>query len=403
MRLLKTDIEKRVRIKLDKTIRAADVSGIMLFGKNNDYPQIMERIVNSSITAKSVRDIYSKFLHGQGFENEQINDIIIGKDSRGKPITLNRMLSMVCDSIALNNGSYIHVNVNLDGYVVNARLVHFKYCRFAKIDDNGYTSKIAVYENWDKDPDYWKDKKYDKNDVKFYNIFNLEKEALISQIKKAKGIKKFKGQINFLFLDDQYLYPLSPFDSVYMDCDTEYQVSLFKNNTTRNGMTKKTIIRMQEPSNVDDEEDLRETVKKWQGVDGDNVLVLYDEIDEETGQIKTTGAFAADVLDSAIDDKLFEGWQKELTNNIRKAVKALPSVLIDYDESKLGTTSGEAIIQATNFYNSMTQDDRSSISGFFKEIFSKFDNEILSKNENWNIKPLDLYDKFTDIQPTATN
>lgn len=407
MRFQKTDIEKRVRIRLDKTIKSQsqNVNGIMLFGKENDYPQLIERIVNNSITAKSVKNIYSKFLCGQGFEQPEINKVIIGKDNKGKNITLKKLLSLVCDSLALNNGAYIHVNYNMDFKAVNSKLVSFKYCRFSKIDDNGYTSKIGVYENWDKDQDYWKDRKYNKNDIRFYNIFSSEKEVFLSHLKELNGnIKKYKGQINYLFLDDQYLYPLSPFDEVYLDCDTEYQVAIFKNNTTRNGMTKKTILRMQEPVNETDEDELKVTIKNWQGADGDNVLVLYDEIDQETGQIKNTGAFAADVLESAIDDKLFDGWQTELTNNIRKAVKALPAILIDYDESKLGTTSGEAIIQAVNFYNAMTEDDRSQISNFFQEIFSKFDNNTLSNNTNWNIKPLDLYGKFTtNIQPAATN
>ena len=129
-------------------------------------------------------------------------------------------------------------------------------------------------------------------------------------------------------------------------------------------------------------------------------MVLEDEIDPQTGQIKQTGAFAIDKIQSNVNDKLFENWEKGLANTIRKANKALPSVLIDYDESNLGTTSGEGIIQATNFYNQMTRDDRSLVSSMFKEIFSNAKNPDLRNNTNWNIKPLSLYDS-TNIQPTA--
>jgi hypothetical protein len=73
-------------------------------------------------------------------------------------------------------------------------------------------------------------------------------------------------------------------------------------------------------------------------------------------------------------------------------MSAIPAILIDYEESKLGTTSGEAIIQATNFYNAMTQDDRSKISDMFKELFENSAILGMAGNTNWKIKPLTLYD-----------
>jgi hypothetical protein len=153
-------------------------------------------------------------------------------------------------------------------------------------------------------------------------------------------------------------------------------------------------MRVQSPTDDRDREALQTKVKSFLGADGDPVLVLEDEVDEN-GEIKKTGAFAIDKIPSNINDKLFETWEKSLMNNIRKAYYALPALLIDYEESKLGTTSGEAIIQATQFYNSMTRDHRNSISQFFKEIFSNFDNDILAKNDNWKIKELTLYDNAT--------
>lgn len=394
MKLALKDVDKRISVKLDKSIKSSGVNGYMKFGTNNDYPQIIERLVNSSITAKSVSNIYSKFLSGSGFETEKLNMLVVGKDSKGKNITLLSLLRQVADSISVNNGSYIHVNVNLNGEVVDCRPVPFKNCRFASEDDTGYTAKIGVYDNWDKDSDRGK---FNKSSIRWYNNFNVDKKTLALQVIKAGGVDKYKGQIYFSFLDNQYLYPLSPFDSVALDCDTEYQVSIFKNNTTRNGMTKKTIVRMVEPSNKTDEDNLIEQVKSWQGVDGDNMLMLYDEIDPETGELKRSGAFAIDSVESNIEDKLFDGWNKDLANNIRKAVKALPAILIDYEENKLGSLSGEGIIQATNFYNSMTQDDRALISEMFREIFTKFADKEIASNSNWNIKPISLYGGTTEL------
>ena len=150
-------------------------------------------------------------------------------------------------------------------------------------------------------------------------------------------------------------------------------------------------MRVQPPNSDEEREKFIETIKTFAGVDGDPVLILEDEVDE-SGSIKKVGAFAIDKIDSNVNDKLFENWEKSISNNIRKAYDALPALLIDYEESKLGTTSGEAIQQGTNFYNAMTSDYRTSISNFYQEIFKHSANEMLSNNSNWKIKPLNLYD-----------
>lgn len=400
MRLLQTEVDKSLKIKLDKSIisKGDNVNGYMSFGKNNDYPEVIERIVNNSVTAKAAARVYAKFLTGSGFELPDLNKIVIGKDHRGKKITLRAALSQAAMSVAYHNGFYLHCNMNLAREIGTVIPVPFKHCRFAKIDDRGYTAKIGVYENWHKE----KDIKFKKEDTIWYNVFNLEPTVFASQVKETKGIKKFKGQIYFHFFDNQYIYPLSPFDSTYMDADTEYQIQLFKNRTIRNGMLDKTVFRVAGTSDDKENEELSEGIKKFLGPDGDSVLVMQDEVGDD-GQIKKTGAFAIDSVKSNINDKLFENWEKNLANNLRKSMAAIPAILIDYEESKLGTTSGEAIIQATEFYNAVTKDDRTQLQECFEEIFSNSANPDLRQNTNWNIKPLNLYGTTPDISTATGN
>jgi hypothetical protein len=397
MKLSYKDVQRRIIVKLDKSIKADGVNGLMTFGEKNDYPFVIESIINGSISAKSIADIYAKFLIGKGFEEEKINDIVIGKDVNSKQITVRKLLRQVASSLSYFNGVYIHTNLNLTMDIVDVKMIPFKNCRFAKIDDRGYTAKVGVHPDWG----FNNSGKLDKSKIVWYNMFTRNEQSFTDQVKHAGDIKNYKGQVYFMFLDTNYLYPLSPFDAVHLDCDTEQQVSIFKNNMTRNGMLQKTIARFAKPANEEARKELEDNLSNWLGADGFSLLALEDEIDPVTGQIKQSGAFAIDSVNSNIDDALFAGWQGDLTNNIRKANKALPSVLIDYDESKLGTTSGEGIIQATNFYNAMTKDDRDSISEMFKELLSHFDNPILKENTNWKIKPLTLYD--TNIQPTTSN
>ena len=403
-RLLNREVDERVKIVIDKSIRPDNKTGagIMKFGDNNDYPYLMEKLINGSITAIAAANTYAKFIVGNGF-NETINNIVIGKDERNKPVTVLGLLRKSAISLAYNRGVYLHCNENLERKIVNLSLIPFKYCRFSKIDDTGYTARIAVYNNWDKH------EPLKKENIKWYNVFNLEEKAFAAQIASLGGetpqenIARFKGQIYFLFLDEQYLYPLSHFDSCYLDCDTENQISIFKNNMTRNGMTDKTVVSFAPPATNEAREALSKQLKLWQGVDGPNTLTVETDIDEKTGEIKGSTAFKIDSIKSNINDKLFENWQKDLANNIRKSMKALPAILIDYEESKLGTTSGEAIIQATNYYNAVTRDDRAAVSQMFKELLSNMVNESLSTNQDWTIKELSLYEQPTNTSPAASN
>lgn len=396
MKITLVELDNRLNVKIDKSIRADGVNGIMQYGENNDYPQRIERLINSSPTARACANIYSKFLIGGGFE-ESINNIVIGYDSRHKRITVKDLLTHVAKSISYYNGAYVHNNINIAGQIVSVTPVLFKNLRFSKLDDTGYTAKVGYYENWEKD----KDKKYDKNKIKWYNLFNLNQSALQEQIVKAGGIEKYKGQIYFMFLDNEYIYPLSPFDSTYMDVDTEYQLSLHRNNEVRNGFSKKTLFQVNEQLSEGNKSDLSDNIKGFMGSRGDKVIVIETEADEN-GNILENKAVKIDTIDSNIDSKLYENWDKDISNKIRKSIYALPSVLIDYDESKLGTTSGEGIIQATNFYNQMTKDDRDKISMMFQEIFSNFDNKVLKNNTNWKIKELSLYGT-SNIQSTTGN
>lgn len=398
MRLRAIEIDERLKVKFDKTIVSSgdNVSGYMKFGENNDYPQICEKLISGSVTAKSASDVYAKFLVGSGFEDERINSIIVGRDSRNKQITILSMLRQCSQQVAYHNGFYIHANFNLQRKIVDSKLVPFKNCRFNKADDLGYCSKIGVYDNWQKD----KDAKFDKNKVSWYPIFNTN-ETAFNSIVGENGIDGFKGMIYFQFLDNQFFYPLSPFDASYLDIDTEQQVSIFKSRTIRSGFSKKTIFLIA-AENEDEFDKIEGKIKSMMGADGDQVAIFEADVDTESGKINKESNITTMSIDSSIDDKLFENWEKNISNNIRKSIKALPAILIDYEESKLGNTSGEAITQATNFYNAMTQDDRALISESFKEIYSQFAGGKFEGITNWNIKPLNLTnDNTTQILPAA--
>jgi len=74
--------------------------------------------------------------------------------------------------------------------------------------------------------------------------------------------------------------------------------------------------------------------------------------------------------------------------------------LIEYEDSKLGSTSGEALRQAAEFYNAMTVEPSMKISQIFEVIFKNFINPAL-RDRDWSIEELTFAPKSTPVTPVA--
>ena len=158
----------------------------------------------------------------------------------------------------------------------------------------------------------------------------------------------------------------------------------------------KIVFRVAPGGTDEEQEELSSDIKKFIGSDAETVLVLEDDLDE-TGEVKENGSFRIDKIESNVNDKLFEKWEKSLANNIRKAAKGVPAILIDYEQSNLGNTSGESVRAAVEYYNAITLDDRKAISKSFAEFFKNFNIPELANNTNWTIKPLELISNVNNI------
>ena len=132
------------------------------------------------------------------------------------------------------------------------------------------------------------------------------------------------------------------------------------------------------------------------------MLLFEGAFNPETGQLDPVENIKIEKIDQNINDKLFVEYEKSWANNIRKAYDAIPAVLIDYEESKLGTTSGEAIRQAADYYNQQTAIKRAFISDSFKDMFRNYKDARL-RDANFEILPLKFGSNGTlDVQ-RATN
>ena len=104
---------------------------------------------------------------------------------------------------------------------------------------------------------------------------------------------------------------------------------------------------------------------------------------------------------------LFNALSESIANKIRITAGGIPKVLIDYEGGKLFGLSGEAIVQATNFYNAITDKTRTLLGDSLGEILSNFKDPVLRNNKNWEIVPINLIeqqkDGITDTNTTTGN
>ena len=373
------------------TLKPVKVDGIISYDIDNAYPSRMERLINSSVTAKAAAGMYARFLSGQGFADESLNTVIVGKDNF-RSITALELLRKIAASIAKFNGVY--VRAQFTGYNPSAfRIEPFRYCRLGDMDDRDFSAKIVVYNNWDR----WKGPKLERGKYIAVDAWNPLKAVIDAQVAAAGSFGKWKGQMYYSFLDDEYIYPLSPIDVTKWDADTESQIAMFKNGELRRGFFLKYILHHTK-FNTDDEAD--DFVKKMQGFmggDHEKAMMILEGSFDPDGKIIDGENVKLEKIEQNINDKMFEGYESSTQNAIRKAFNAIPQILIDYEEGKLSGTSGESLKQASFFYNAMTVEARMKITQIFDELFKNFIDPAL-RGRNWEIRELDFTPK-TPVQP----
>ena len=105
----------------------------------------------------------------------------------------------------------------------------------------------------------------------------------------------------------------------------------------------KNIIHHTKFESQKDADDFKDNILKFQGGGHKYSFMVIEGTFDDNGDLKEGENIKIEKIDQNINDKIFETYEKSCINNIRKAYNAIPQILIDYEDSKLGTTSGEAL------------------------------------------------------------
>lgn len=337
-------------------------------GNDNKYSESMERVVMNSATANRVRSIYAKYIEGYGLDM----DIDLPND---------RMLSDVVRDISmdlsLQNGSWIHRQVKLDlsgskpkFTTKDLKVLNYHKCRKGKDDDEDNESKIHYGtfsgKGWLKDKTKSKNSWYypftNDDGIIAEQIFSdaAEHDVITDDITEA--IKYYRGQVYYINMTPSFVYAISPFDSVFNDCDTEFRMSLYTNKAFREGFLGKLMVLF---SNLDPdyEKDFKDDIKAWLGAENSSGIYIGKVDDaEEIGKniyIKQ--------LESQYDDDMAVNTEERIRRNILGAGQNVPEGLLFSNEGGM-FSSGEQIEQLKLLYEENTSAERKVVERTLKRL-----------------------------------
>lgn len=328
---------------------------IVAYGDNNLYPSIISSLIENSQTAKASSNILASFI-ASGFV-EEIGKTEVGKTFTGRAYTLNQLTRDIAQSIARFGGAFVMVKKSLENKVIEAKIMRYEDCRFSAFDDNKF-SNFVYYGDFSKSI-----KGINKTPkARKFPIFTDKLEVFETQL-RATGTTI---QVYNIFLDNTYIYPLSPFDSVAYDMNSEYQIQVNRQQELTQGLPSKVLIHLPLDGTDEENENTLNEIRKWVGSKANRACVLKSKFALD-GSLNES--YKIDTITDNRNANAFIDAEKSTANNIRKACLGLPAVLIDYESGNLSNNSGEQIKTAYNYFSRVTNDIRTLVSESLGEIF----------------------------------
>lgn len=340
---------------------------------DNLGPLRQEKVINNSHTGKRCANMMSKFIAGKGVSKEL--DFEVNK----KEETVSDLIDYASSDIAYHYGAFFHQTYNFD---LENSISEIKFKRAStsvldyvpvaksKEDDNDYPGKLYFLDQKEGSDEFLP---VDENTTWYYP-YNTNPKVIISQMRndcKLAGIdnpsnneliKNYRGQVLYLNLTPKYHYAQPLCDDAYDDMDTEYRISRYTNNQSRNGWLGKTVITRFDDDEEEDErseDSFDQVIKNNMGADNaENVLVITVP-SNATDDVKK--AFNVEQVKAQFDDKLFEKTTQNIRRNIMGAFNNVPEILVSAGDGALFGPNSETYKEAKKFYWEQNEKERSKL------------------------------------------
>ncbi|MBP0904850.1 hypothetical protein ACFSKN_04715 [Mariniflexile gromovii] len=338
-------------VKVDKR------NDVYTAGIDNLFPNLVETLINISVTSKICVDKVAKSIYGKSFG--KIGKTIVNKDGQ----TLNEVLRIASREYAKHNNLFIHVGYNLLFEITSIKVIPFTQVRIGKQDDLGYSGKYIIAD-WENKPK--------ADSFKIYNRYNPIESVIQSQIENAGDIRNYKGQILHLSKYSNSVYSLTDLNTVLNEALSENNYQLFRVNGGEKGFQNTKLIVVQPFANDDDRRGFLNKLKDLEGAENSgNILLLESSnmTDDLGSQIKL------DDLTSEFNDTLFEYSEAQSEKNICKAF-GVPLMLVNSSDNGLFGNSGELIKQGKLQLWESREEERDQLEEVFQNLMKKFHKPI---------------------------
>lgn len=362
--------------------------GVIFNGEDNLKPFMIESLIDKSPTATQCAWIYQSFLGGGGFKVDLTKFNL--SDKFHEFVNPDDLLFDVAESLSRHQGVFIHVSYDALFNKTAYKVIPYSLCRVGKKDSDDFSGKVLLSrKGWGK---YLK-----KDELEIFDAYNPNSDVILKQVERDGGWHNYKGQVLFFKLSNKSTYPVSLIESAYIFADSEYNIGLFYNSTTKRGFNDITIVMHKPFDSIPQQQSFDDNARKVTGVENASSIWMIE--DNMPGSEDTNVKF--DKISSDQKPDRYQHIEQSSANFIRKAFKNIPPQLVDYIQGKLGATSGEDLIKAQSVYNSIISRDRLKVESLFKELFENY-KEAINPSGDWTISQYSLLDDGTAVNASAS-
>ena len=347
------------RVERNVYITSKNIKG---YGTNNDYPQKVLEIVNSSGTGRVCMDVYVKFVEGAGFTDQILAETKFNiRGERG-----NSLLRKAAKDLKSFNGFACLVKYNGLGLPFAYYNIPFEHCRIEIGENRKYTGRIAVHPDWTGIEGL----PFKKEDIRYINRYDPAK--VLDQMLEVGGPDAYLGQIYYFTADGDLEYPISPFDPIITDMLTEESVSTVKHRNAkynflpagilvRKGIKPRTLDNGATDPNDPYNQEQADSAKMITSMQGDEKAAKIWTVDVDADEEKPEFIpFSANNY-----DRQYEVTEKTVQQNIA-SMFMIPPILRGID---VGAGFGsELVAQAYQFMNSVTGNERRMLETAFRDL-----------------------------------
>lgn len=342
-------------LKLEKPFERLNAKGIQFYGEHNDFPQKVQELLDVSITGGACADTYHKFVFGKGFA---IADFAKTKCNK-KGDTFDDVLFKVSEDFTRFGGFAIHLNYNALYKVVSISHIPFECLRLEEMtSEKPIVKRVAYHPDWGaRDVRL---RRFSSEEIVWFDLFNPDAEYISERVFIAGGWDKWTGQVLYYSNRGTNVYPAPMFVSALTDMSTEDGLSnIAYRNARNNFLTAGMLIDYDNNANSDEQEQAtRDELKEFQG-DTNAGKLFYVNI--RNGEQKPEFVpFSGENRDSD-----YKNAEVAVPERIGMAFRQPPVLRGRAEASGFDT---ERIKQAYTFYNSLTENERQTLSSVFERV-----------------------------------